>query len=157
MTKRAFAISCMMAVVLLTGTALAQKPAFEFQGIRVGMSVEELKGMFPNAICEERDNGFAACSHIKDDESYNFSFSNGKLTRVNAWFGKDRYQQVREQFVAKYGKANKPDYATKNAEVLVWMRKGDSMMVLEQVAQTAPDKSTLLIADDSGTTVAKSK
>jgi hypothetical protein len=130
---------------------------FEYKGIKLGMSLTELRAMFPNMVCDDETAKVSLCQEERGNgdasETYVFNMYGGKLARANIWFSENKYREARETLMRQFGRpSNKTDVevAKKKAEVLTWMHSSPSgMLVIEQLTDKDPTKTNIMMNDDT--------
>jgi hypothetical protein len=129
----------------------------EFNGIKLGMTLGELKAKFPNLTCEDEKAQVTSCSEEHGDgdgqEVYIFNLYEGKVARANIWISANKYREARDTLLHQLGKpSSKTDEEVnkKKVEVLTWMRSAPSgLVVLEQSVANDPTKTNIMINDDA--------
>ena len=129
----------------------------EFKGIKVGMSLTDLKTMFPNLACDDDKAQVTTCSEEHGDgdgqEVYIFNMYQAKVARANIWISSNKYREARENLMRQLGKPSSKienEVNKKKVEVLTWMRSAPSgMLVLEQSVANDPSKTNIMMNDDT--------
>ena len=130
---------------------------FQFNGISLGMSLNDLRAKFPNMVCDDEGAQITTCSeeHGSGDtaEVYVFNMYGGKVARANIWFSASKYREAKDTLIHQLGRpSNKMDteIEKKKVEVLTWMRSAPSgLIVLEQAVANDPTKTNLMMNDDA--------
>lgn len=130
---------------------------FQFNGISLGMSLDDLRAKFPNIVCTDDRPQISTCSeeHGTGDtaEVYVFNMYAGKVARANIWFSGTKYREAKDALIRQLGRpSNKMDNQVdkKKVEVLTWMRNSPSgLIVLEQAVANDPTKTNLMMNDDA--------
>lgn len=128
----------------------------EFRGIKLGMPLTELKGLFPNLMCDDEKAQATTCTEERGEgdsqESYIFNMFQGKVARANIWISSAKYRETRETLLKQLGRPSSKtenEVQKKKTEILTWMKSAPSgMLVLEQTFVNDPSKTNIMLNDD---------
>jgi hypothetical protein len=128
---------------------------FEFKGIKLGMSIQDLHSSFPNFFCDEQGPQTMTCTDEHGDgdakESYVLNVFDGKVARANIWLSATKYREAKDSLLKQFGKPTNKNLSgdKKKSEVLTWMRTApSSLLVVEQSTMKDPALMSVMMNDD---------